>query len=84
MICNGKLRAEWPARDWDSHLKCFEEIISPLKCFKEIFGEAVHISQSGIVRDSAHESEGLRRHFIVNIISHSLNSRFGTKKEIMP
>ncbi len=24
-------------------------------------------------------SEGLRRHFGVNIISHSLNSRFGTK-----
>ena len=82
-MCNGKMRAERAARDWGSHLKCF----------KEIFGEAVHIPQSGIscrdpgaylsVRDGAHESEGLRRHLIVNIISHLLKYRFKTKKEIM-
>ncbi len=57
-ICNGNLRAKWPARDWDSHLKCFEEIISHLKCFKEIIGEAVHISQSGMVHMSRRASVG--------------------------
>ncbi len=80
MICNVNLRAEWPARDWHSYLKCFEEIISHLKCFKgNHWRSCAYLS----VWVGAHESEGLRRNFIVNIISNSLNSSFGTIKDIM-